>query len=40
MLDHKDYPEAFLIYGGLKLEFFNAEHNDKAVTVNCRISKC
>jgi len=40
MLDHEDYPKAFLIYGGLKLEFFNAEHKDKAVTVNCRISIC
>jgi len=40
MLDHEDYPNAFLISGNLKFEFFNVEQDDEFVTVNCRISKC
>tara|TARA_B100000676_G_C18082843_1_gene852545 strand:+ start:3799 stop:4461 length:663 start_codon:yes stop_codon:yes gene_type:complete len=40
MLDHEDYPNPFLISGDLKFEFFNAELDDDAITVKCRISKC
>ncbi len=40
MLDHEDYPNPFLISGDLKFEFFNAEPDDDAITVKCRISKC
>ena len=40
MLDHEDYPNPFLISGDLKFEFFNAEPDNDAITVKCRISKC
>ena len=40
MLDHEDYPKAFIINGNTKFEFFNAQNSDNTIFVNCVISKC
>jgi len=39
MLDHDDYPNAFMHYGNLKLEFSNAAFIDDDVVVTCKIKK-
>jgi len=40
MLDHKDYPNAYIINEGIKYEFFGAVEGQDFVNVNCKISKC
>ena len=40
MVDDEEYKDAYIIYGDIKLEFYNAEHQDKSIICNCRISKC
>ena len=39
MLDHEDYPNAFITYGDVKLEFFNPDYKDKTVYLTCKITK-
>jgi methionyl-tRNA formyltransferase len=40
MLDHKDYPNAYIIIEDIKYEFFNAVEEEDFVNVSCKISKC
>lgn len=37
MLDHMDYPSAFIMHGTNKLEFSNASFNDQSLTLTCKI---
>ena len=40
MLDDDSYPNAYIKFGKLKIEFFNASINDKDILLNCKISEC
>lgn len=39
MLDYKDYPNAYIIYGNNRLEFYNASLNDDYLELKCKIKK-
>ena len=39
MLDHEDYPNAFIHYGKTKLEFSNAVLNEQSLLLKCKITK-
>ena len=39
MLDHKDYPKAYIVYGNNKLEFYNASLNNEYLDLKCKIRK-
>ena len=40
MLDHEDYPNAFISHGKIKIEFFDAECKGDSVYLKCKISEC
>ena len=40
MLDHKDYPNAFIFHGKMKIEFFSAECQEDSLYLKCKISEC
>ena len=40
MLDHEDYPNAFIYHGKMKIEFFGAERQKNAIYLKCKISEC
>ena len=39
MVDHKDYPNAYIIYGNNKLEFYNASFSNEYLELKCKIRK-
>lgn len=39
MVDHPDYPNAFIIHGDSKFEFYSASLNGKSLDVKCKIKK-
>ncbi|MDC3164314.1 formyltransferase family protein [Prochlorococcus sp. AH-716-F13] len=39
MLDHEDYPNAYIVYGNNKLEFYNASLNNEYLELKCKIRK-
>ena len=39
MLDHDDYPNAYIIHGGYKFEFFDAHQETNSINLKCKISK-
>lgn len=39
MLDHKDYPNAYIIYGNNKIEFYNASLGKDYLELKCKIKK-
>ena len=39
MLDHPDYPNAFIMYGDVKLEFYNGSLEGDSLEVKCKITK-
>lgn len=39
MLDHEDYPNAYIVYGDNKLEFYNASINNEYLELKCKIKK-
>ena len=39
MLDHKDYPNAYIVYGNNKLEFYNASLSNEYLELKCKIKK-
>ena len=39
MLDHEDYPNAYIVYGDNKLEFYNASLNNEYLELRCKIKK-
>jgi len=39
MLDHPDYPNAFIMYGDVKLEFCNGSLEGDSLEVKCKITK-
>ena len=40
MLDHNSYPNAFIKYGKMRFEFFNAKLENDLLMVNCKIKEC
>ena len=40
MLDHESYPNAFIKYGEMKFEFFNAKLQEDFLLVDCKIKEC
>ncbi len=40
MLDHRDYPQSYIIHGNYKIEFSSAEYDGDNITATCKISKC
>tara|TARA_A200000113_G_scaffold207782_1_gene205607 strand:- start:429 stop:1082 length:654 start_codon:yes stop_codon:yes gene_type:complete len=40
MLDHKDYPNAFICHGKIKIEFFGAEDREDSIYLKCKIFEC
>ena len=40
MLDHEDYPNAFIYHGKMKIEFFGAERQKNSIYLKCKISEC
>ncbi|WP_417829386.1 formyltransferase family protein [Thalassospira sp.] len=40
MLDDPDYPNSYILFGSLKIEFFNSFVEDGAITAQCRITEC
>ncbi len=39
MLDHEDYPNAYIIYGNNKLEFYSANLDNEYLELKCKIKK-
>lgn len=39
MLDHDDYPDAYIIHGEYKFEFFDAHQETNSINLQCKISK-
>ena len=39
MLDHDDYPDAYIIHGEYKFEFFDAHQETNSIKLQCKISK-
>lgn len=40
MLDDADYPKAFIEYGDIKLEFYNAKFDNGNIKIKCKVSRC
>ena len=40
MVDHKDYPNAFIVLDNIKLEFYESNYKNEIIYVKCKISKC
>lgn len=40
MIDHKDYPNAFMVLDNIKLEFYESKYKNEIIYVKCKISKC
>ena len=40
MLDDEGYPQAFVIHGDIKIEFFSASLDKDTVVAQCKITKC
>ena len=39
MVDHPDYPNAYIIFGDLKIEFYDGSLNSNSLEVKCKITK-
>ena len=39
MLDHEDYPNAYIIHDGIRLEFFDASLEEDVLNLSCKVSK-
>ncbi len=38
MLDHEDYPNAYILYGDARIEFLNADLNEESLVLTCKIT--
>tara|TARA_B110000196_G_C21070644_1_gene627282 strand:+ start:329 stop:454 length:126 start_codon:yes stop_codon:yes gene_type:complete len=39
MVDHADYPNAFIVYGDTKIEFSNAQLKGESMELTCLMKK-
>ena len=40
MIDHEEYPNAFIVLDNIKLEFYESKFKNETIHVKCKISKC